>query len=139
MKDAMASASLSDNAVDLILKEIADLQDKMDANTDRKLENYVPMPKFNELEATVQSNGRRVTLNEQQLKDTDDKCERSLALSDNLRKQMQRLQSEVDALKKNSSSMAHYPPVEVQVEQVSKGGDKEIVDGGGLDKLQKLI
>lgn len=56
MKGALESATLTDNAVDLILKEIADMQDKINENVDKKLTNFVPMPKFNDLENLVQSN-----------------------------------------------------------------------------------
>lgn len=123
--------------MELILQNIADMQDKINSNTDSKLENYVTIPKFNDLELLQQSNQRRISHNDQLLKDVDQKAEKALAMFENLRKQLQRLQQEVDALsKKTSSAMSNYePPAEEQIVVKGEGSG----DGAGVEKLHKLI
>ena len=37
---------MADSAVDTILKAINDMQDKINADFDKKLKDYVPMPLF---------------------------------------------------------------------------------------------
>ena len=51
----MSDSALADNSVDLILKAINDMQDKINADTDKKLENYVQKPEFQDLENLVAS------------------------------------------------------------------------------------
>ena len=68
MKAALADTSLADNSIDLILKAINDMQDKINAETDKKLENFVRLPQFNDLEGLVQSTQRRVSHNESIMK-----------------------------------------------------------------------
>ena len=55
---------MGDNQVDAILKAINDMQDKINADIDEKLKNYVPMPLFLEAEAESKSVSRRVAHNE---------------------------------------------------------------------------
>ena len=55
LKAAMSDSALADNSVDLILKAINDMQDKINADTDKKLENYVQKPEFQDLENLVAS------------------------------------------------------------------------------------
>ena len=51
----MTDSSLTDNSVDLILKAINDMQDKINAETDKKLMNFVQKPEFQDLENLVAS------------------------------------------------------------------------------------
>ena len=60
MASALADANLGDNSVDLILKAIEDMQNKINAETDKKLSNYVKKPDFSDLESLVQSSNRRL-------------------------------------------------------------------------------
>ena len=41
MKSALADSSMADDSVDLILKAINDMQDKINSDFDEKLKNYV--------------------------------------------------------------------------------------------------
>lgn len=64
LKAAMTDSSLTDNSVDLILKAINDMQDKINAETDKKLEKFVQKPEFQDLENLVASMQRRIAHNE---------------------------------------------------------------------------
>ena len=46
---------MSDDKIDLILKAINDVQDKISEDFDKKLENYVQKPEFQDLNDLVQS------------------------------------------------------------------------------------
>lgn len=97
MKDVLSeAASLSDNSVDLILKAIDDMQSKINNEVDDKLQNYVTLPKLDDLEQEVKSIGRRVGHNEGQLKNTITDTEKNAEMIDNNRKKIGRLQTEID-------------------------------------------
>ena len=59
---------MADGAVDTILKAINDMQDKINADFDEKLKNYVPMPLFQEADAENKAVSRKVAHNENTLK-----------------------------------------------------------------------
>ena len=59
---------MADSAVDTILKAINDMQDKINADFDKKLKDYVPMPLFLEAEAEAKGVARKVKYNEDTLK-----------------------------------------------------------------------
>lgn len=60
MKEALAGGAMADGAVDTILKAINDMQDKINADFDEKLKNYVPMPLFQEADNELKGVSRRV-------------------------------------------------------------------------------
>lgn len=60
MKDILGSSTLSSDSIDMILKAINDMQDKINSGLDEKLQNYVTWPKFNDLEHDLKSNARQV-------------------------------------------------------------------------------
>ncbi len=60
MAAALGDASMSDNSVDLILKAINDMQDKINKEVDEKLVDYVKVPTADEILADVKSMNRRV-------------------------------------------------------------------------------
>mmetsp|Transcript_31761 Transcript_31761/g.39513 ORF Transcript_31761/g.39513 Transcript_31761/m.39513 type:complete len:259 (-) Transcript_31761:226-1002(-) len=140
MKAALADASLSDNSVDLILKAINDMQDKINAETEKKLGNFVRLPEFKDLEGIVQAVNRRIGHNEGLIKELQAKDEQFDGLIDANKKRIARLQTEVDALKYGqrlgsamSASVAEEPIV---LSSKEEGG---AVSGEGLEKLQRLI
>ena len=69
MKDIISEGDMDAGAMDRILKAIDDMQDKINARTDTKLNNYVPQPTFEEAENKLDSTGRRVGYNEGILKE----------------------------------------------------------------------
>ena len=46
MKDMLTGGAMADGAVDTILQAINDMQDKINADMDIKLKNYVTLPLF---------------------------------------------------------------------------------------------
>lgn len=72
MASALADSSISDNSIELILKAINDMQDKIKADFDEKLTNYVQMPDFTDLQNELKTVSRRVGYNEGVLNDLKD-------------------------------------------------------------------
>ena len=91
MKDALTGGDMGDNQVDAILKAINDMQDKINADIDEKLKNYVPMPLFLEAEAESKSVSRRVAHNEQTLKQVKETTTENAERIDNNRKKINKL------------------------------------------------
>ncbi len=106
MAAALGDASMSDNSVDLILKAINDMQDKINKEVDEKLLNYVQVPTADEILADVKSMGRRVNNNEAELKNVKEQTEANTERAENNRKKGVRLQTDIDALKGMTSSQA---------------------------------
>ena len=98
MKAALADSALTDNSVDLILKAINDMQDKITSDTDKKLENFVKKPEFNDLDNLVGSMQRRISHNEGIIKGLDEAKAEHSALIEANRKRIARLQADLDAL-----------------------------------------
>ena len=91
MKEALTGGDMGDNQVDAILKAINDMQDKINADIDEKLKNYVPMPLFLEAEAESKSVSRRVAHNEQTLKQVKETTTENAERIDNNRKKINKL------------------------------------------------
>lgn len=72
MASALADSSISDNSIELILKAINDMQDKIKADFDEKLTNYVQMPDFTDSQNELKTVSRRVGYNEGVLNDLKD-------------------------------------------------------------------
>ncbi len=104
MAAALGDASMSDNSVDLILKAINDMQDKINKEVDEKLVNYVQVPTADEILADVKSMNRRVVNNEGELKNLKEQTEANIERAENNRKKLARLQTDVDSLKGMTSS-----------------------------------
>ena len=104
MAAALGDASMSDNSVDLILKAINDMQDKINKEVDEKLVNYVQVPTADEILADVKSMNRRVVNNEGELKNIKELSEANTERAENIRKKTARLQTDLDALKGMTSS-----------------------------------
>ena len=148
LKSAMTDSALGDNSVDLILKAINDMQDKINADTDKKLENFVQKPEFQDLENLVASMQRRVAHNEKILQQQGERDEEHTALIEANRKRILRLQADIDSLRhgnRTGSAMSNAA-TEEKVEPIvlsSRGGDGGN-DGAGIDqeaidKLQRMI
>ena len=70
MKDIIADGNMDANAMDRILKAIDDMQARINADTDNKLERYVEKaPTFEDADNEIKSTARRVAFNEGKLKD----------------------------------------------------------------------
>jgi len=132
MKDALAGAAMADGSVDMILKAIEDMQDKVNSDMDDKLKNYTQLPLHENLEADVKAIGRRVGYNENVMKELSQTTEGNAEKIENSRKKMQRMQSEIDALKGGAPVVEAVAPVELS-------DDGPSVGSGDLDKLQKMI
>ena len=143
----MTDSSLTDNSVDLILKAINDMQDKINADTDKKLEKFVQKPEFQDLENLVASMQRRVAHNEKILQQQGERDEEHTALIEANRKRILRLQADIDALRhgtRTGSAMSQAETVEKNEPIVlsSRGGDGDGgagIDQEAIDKLQKMI
>jgi len=136
MREAMASASLTDNAVDLILDKINEMQGKILSDIESKLSNYVTLPEFRELETKVDSNIRRTQHNETLLKNLTVIVEQNVEKIEALRKKLQKLNSESAMRDHNTSSMAQLTPVveEPPIVVGEAGASQE-----AIEKLQKMI
>jgi len=69
MAEALSNVNMGDNSIEVILKAINDMQDKINAEVDKKLDNYVKSPDFKELESAFASQGRRIAHNDNLLKE----------------------------------------------------------------------
>ena len=70
MKDIIATGDMDGNSMDRILKAIDDMGARINADTDNKLNNYVPKaPTFEDADAEIKSTARRVAFNEGKLKE----------------------------------------------------------------------
>ena len=99
MKEALAGGAMADGAVETILKAINDMQDKINADFDEKLKNYVPMPLFQEADTELKGVSRRVSHNENTLKQVNETTTSNAERIENNRKKINKLQGEIDALK----------------------------------------
>ena len=82
---------MADGAVDTILQAINDMQDKINADMDEKLKNYVPMPLFEDAEAEAKAVSRRVAHNEGVMKELQATTEGNIEKIENNRKKISRL------------------------------------------------
>ena len=96
---------MADNAIDTILKAINDMQDKINADVDDKLKNYVPMPIFQELECESKGVARRVNHNENSLKGVLETTEANSERIESNRKRLNKLAADIEAMKSGRSSM----------------------------------
>ena len=69
MKDVIAGSNMADDSVNLILKAIDDMQEKIKGEVDDKLLNFVPLPTFKDAEAEIKVVNRRAAHSEQVCKD----------------------------------------------------------------------
>lgn len=140
MASALTDSSIGENSIELILKAINDMQDKIKADVDEKLTNYVQMPDFTDLQNELKTVSRRVGYNEGVMKELKDITDANSERIENNRKKLTRMQADIDALKGDrGSQMAMYEPVaEVPVSGSTKDGS-DGASSEGLEKLQKLI
>lgn len=140
MASALADSSISDNSIELILKAINDMQDKIKADFDEKLTNYVQMPDFSDIQNELKTVSRRVGYNEGVLKDMKDVTDANSERIENNRKKLTRLQADIDALKgQRGSQMALMEePIEMPVSNSTKDGS-DGASSDAIEKLQKLI
>ena len=139
MKDLLTGggAGMADSAVETILQAIADMQDKMNAEMDEKLKNYVPMPIYNDTVDEVKVSARRIAYNEGVLKELGLTTEGNAERIENNRKKLNKLQAEVDALKNNRSSSGLGLAMAEEVSVASELGDG--ASAGDLGALKKMI
>ena len=144
----MTDSSLTDNSVDLILKAINDMQDKINAETDKKLEKFVQKPEFQDLENLVASMQRRVAHNEKILQQQGERDEEHTALIEANRKRILRLQADIDALRhgnrtgsamSNAATEEKVEPIVLSSRGGDGGGDGAGIDQEAIDKLQRMI
>ena len=99
------------------------MQDKIDNQTTVKLEAYVSMNVYNDMQGDFKVHERRLTKVEDDLKATDHKCQENEEKIENSRKRIQRLVSDLAVLKRSTDS---------QLEQVransSQGHDNLTVE-----------
>ena len=130
MKDALMGGALGDDSVEMILKAINDMQDKISEDMEEKLKNYTPLPLFQESETEMKGISRRVGYNEGVLKELKTATDEYGSKIEGNRKKIQRLQSEIDALKGGAPMQELATPVLTSTDEVG---------AGDLDKLQKMI
>ena len=130
MKDALMGGALGDDSVEMILKAINDMQDKISEDMEEKLKNYTPLPLFQESETEMKGISRRVGYNEGVLKELKTTTDEYGSKIEGNRKKIQRLQSEIDALKSGAPMQELATPVLTSTDEVG---------AGDLDKLQKMI
>lgn len=150
MKEVLTGSGgdgMSDNSVDLILKAIDDMQTKINSEMEDKLQNFVTKPAFNDLEQEVKAITRRVGHNEGLVKNSIAETEKNGEMIESSRKKMARLQTEIDQLKRNTSSAMslHESPSRTAEDTTAHASAATAAEGGenvsseGLDKLQKLL
>lgn len=141
MKDLLTGggAGMADSAVETILQAIADMQDKMNAEMDEKLKNYVPMPIYNDTVDEVKVSARRIAYNEGVLKELGLTTEGNAERIENNRKKLNKLQAEVDALKNNRSSSGLGLAMAEEVSVASELGGGDGASAGDLGSLKKMI
>lgn len=91
MTSALANANVDGDSIGVILKAISDMQDKINADTDKKLDNFVKRPDFNDLDGLVQSANRRIQHNEGIVKNLNQLMEQNADLIDGNKKRIARL------------------------------------------------
>lgn len=140
MKDILGGSGMSNDSIDMILKAINDMQDKINNGIDEKLQNYVTWPKFNDLEHELKSNTRQTKHLEGVVKDHQINIDKNAEMLENLRKRIQRLQSELDALKNTTQSqMSQYADMQHTESLGSIENDGDAVGSEDLNKLKKMI
>ena len=72
----------------MILKSIDEMQDKIDNQTTVKLEAYVSMNVYNDMQGDFKVHDRRLTKVEDDLKATDHKCQENEEKNENSRKRI---------------------------------------------------
>ena len=80
------------------------MQDKIDNQTTVKLEAYVSMNVYNDMQGDFKVHDRRLTKVEDDLKATDHKCQENEEKNENSRKRIQRLVSDLAVLKRSTNS-----------------------------------
>ena len=136
MAAALADATLTDNSVDLILKAINDMQDKINKDFDDKLGSYVKMPAFDDLSNELKAVNRRVGYNENVIKDMKDVVEQNTERAGNNRKKLTRLQADVDALRGMTQSQPSL--IEEPVEIAPTNNNNSGSDGASSESIEKL-
>lgn len=105
MKEVLTeSASMSENSVDLILKAIDDMQNKINLEVEEKLHVYVFKTDLDDLESELKTVSRRVAHNEGNLKNCIATGDKNAEMIESSRKKMTRMQGDIDNLRKNTSS-----------------------------------
>ena len=106
MKDVMADSNMTSDSVDLILKAINDMQVKIMKEVDTKLVIFATTESLSDLEAEVKAINRRVTYNENTLKDKVQTIDQNSERIEANRKKLTRLQGDIDALRRNTASQS---------------------------------
>ena len=134
---AFAGGEMADSAVDTILKAINDMQDKINADFDKKLKNYVPMPLFLEAEAEAKGVARKVKYNEDTLKQLVETTEQNGERIEGNRKRITKLAADLEALKGNKSSMNQAAEV-ASIGSMAESESQAAFDGGDAGDNEKL-
>ena len=137
MSAAFAGGEMADSAVDTILKAINDMQDKINADFDKKLKNYVPMPLFLEAEAEAKGVARKVKYNEDTLKQLVETTEQNGERIEGNRKRITKLAADLEALKGNKSSMNQAAEV-ASIGSMAESESQAAFDGGDAGDNEKL-
>lgn len=69
MAGALADSNMDKGSIDAILAALNDMQDKINADMAKRLDNFVKKPEFLDLDGLVQSANRRIQHSEQVVKD----------------------------------------------------------------------
>lgn len=128
---------MADSAVDTILKAINDMQDKINADFDKKLKNYVPMPLFLEAEAEAKGVARKVKYNEDTLKQLVETTEQNGERIEGNRKRITKLAADLEALKGNKSSINQAADV-ASIGSMAESESQAAFDGGDAGDNEKL-
>lgn len=132
MREAL-SGDMDGNSLDTILKALDAMQDKIIADTDDKLLNFVPKPAFSDLEGETKGLKTKVAANEGYLKKLGDEMQDTTDKLDNHRKRLQRMQGEIDQIKQQSKSQlsmhASPEPEPVEEQPADANASEEARDG----------
>ena len=129
LRKVLENTELSDESINLILAAIDDVQDKVNNQTQVKLEAYVSLNVYNEMQGDFKVLDRRLNQNETEIKETQGRVNENDEKIENSRKRIQRLVSDMALLKRNTSSA---------LEQVRADSQQALAEGVQLDDLANL-
>ena len=144
MKDVIAGSNMADDSVNLILKAIDDMQEKIKGEVDDKLENYVPMPTFRDAEAEIKVVNRRAAHSEQVCKEIQTQADANAEKIENNRKRINKLAAELDQTnRRTNSQISSYKDLHEShrgdTPSRAKEGDGDGVSSEALERLEKKL
>lgn len=141
VRGVLESSGMDSGQINLVLKTLDELQDKMKVDYSSRLEDFVPVTTFKALEIEVKVLNKRLTTNEKVVEETTQLGHDNSERLENSRKKIQRLVGEFEALKrKTGSSLA------IQQEKMDQISENEptfdfgdIANATSTEGMQKMV